>query len=170
MCGFVEAGIAVMALGTLMGIQQTNSLAKAEAAEVKRQGENAIVANELAKDDQRRQVASLQEEALAIYGANGVTARGTPSDHLSNLSNELGRTTFGMDFNSRNQTAALNASITNIGASAKAKNTSSLFSFASKALMAGGNIGGTPTQGSVPTSAQSASAGGWGSAPLGEFG
>lgn len=137
MCGFAEAGLVLSAIGTVAQISQTNKAAKEEAAEYKRQAENKIIENTIAKDDHKRRVSALQDEALAVFGASGFAPEGGGTTHVSKISGELGRDLYTADFNTNNAVQSLSASIKNVGTSAAAKNTASLFSFAEKGIKAG---------------------------------
>ena len=136
MCGFIEAGLALATVGTFFQISQNTALAEQQGAEFKRQAENTIVENELRASDRRRQIAALEEEALSIYGANGITSRGTPTDHVSDIALNLGRELFNDDFNAQNRVGALSASASNAALSASNRNAGSLFNLGSTVLTA----------------------------------
>lgn len=145
MCGYAAAAAAaLMVVQTAFSMSANNQEAEQDMSEYKRQAENEIVANELAKSDERRRVNALQEEALSVYGANGLTGRGTTSDHVSNISGELERTAFNMDYQTENTVNSLQSSIRNTRTSAKNRNMASLFELGGKGLSMAGSLGSTP--------------------------
>lgn len=136
MCTFAIAGLALSALGTIAQISQNNSAAKEAGRERVREAENQIVASELRADDQRRRTAALTEEALAIFGQNGLTLEGTPTDFAASQAGEFARERFTENVNIANLIDTTNRSSANFGRQARNQNISSLLNFGSDAFSA----------------------------------